>query len=138
MIEPTTSAPVATTTTTSACARSIGETPRSASASATHAARPSRSCVRASTLVSIASRTAMKPTIAMNLNDGISTTGISTAELELVPRRHGCELEQRTAAARLRVAEVGALLVPGDLQQTLLHAMVEPGAAEDELAQPVH
>ena len=40
---------VATTTTTSACARSSGETPRSASASATQAARPSSSCARAST-----------------------------------------------------------------------------------------
>ena len=61
----------------------------------------------------------------------------STAELELVPGRHGRELEQGAAAARLGVAEVAALLVPRDLEQALLDAVVEPGAAEDELAQPV-
>ena len=60
-----------------------------------------------------------------------------TAELQLVPARHGRELEQGAAAVRVAVAEVGRLVVPGDLQQALLDPMVEPGAAEDELAQPV-
>src|SRR5581483_11086073 len=57
--------------------------------------------------------------------------------LELVPRGHGGELEQGAPAARVAVAEVGAVVVPGHLEQALLDAMVEPGAAEDELAQPV-
>jgi len=44
---------------------------------------------------------------------------------------------QRAAAARLRVAEVAAVLVPGDLEQALLDAMVEPRAAKHELPEPV-
>ena len=43
----------------------------------------------------------------------------STPELELVPGGHGRELEQRAVAARIAVAEVGALLVPRDLEQAL-------------------
>ena len=54
-----------------------------------------------------------------------------------MPGRHGRELEQRAAAARVAVGELGGVLVPGDLEQALLHAVVEPGAAEHELAQPV-
>ena len=59
------------------------------------------------------------------------------AVLELVPRRHGRELEQRSAAFRLGVAEVAGVVLPRDVEQPLLHAVVEPRAAEDELAQPV-
>src|SRR5205814_2887873 len=61
----------------------------------------------------------------------------SPAELELVPGRNGRKLEQGSVAARILVAEVGVLVVPGHLEQPLLHAVVEPRAAEDELAQPV-
>src|SRR5581483_11049241 len=61
----------------------------------------------------------------------------SAPELEGVPARHRRELEQRASAARLGVAEVARVLVPGDLEQALLDAVVEPRAAEDELAQPV-
>src|SRR5439155_653843 len=57
--------------------------------------------------------------------------------LQLVPRRHRCQLEQGAAAARIAVAEVGAIVVPGDLEEPFLDAVVEPRAAEDELAQPV-
>src|SRR5205823_2298581 len=57
--------------------------------------------------------------------------------LELVPARHGGELEERTAAARVAVGELGVRLVPDDLEQVLLDAVVEPGAAEDQFAQPV-
>ena len=55
----------------------------------------------------------------------------------LVPRRHGCELEERAVAARVAVAELRLDLVPVHVQQPLLDAVVEPGAAEDELPQPV-
>ena len=59
-------------------------------------------------------------------------------ELQLVPGRHGRELEQGApAAARVAVGEVRLVVVPGDLEQAFLDAVVEPGAAEDELAQPV-
>jgi hypothetical protein len=54
-----------------------------------------------------------------------------------VPGRHGGELEQRAAAVRLAVAELGGVAVPVDLEAVLLHALVEPGAAEDELPEPV-
>ena len=36
------------------------------------------------------------------------------------------------------VAELGAALVPGDLEEVLLHPVVEPGAAEDQLSEPIH
>src|SRR5207248_1623548 len=61
----------------------------------------------------------------------------SSSELHLVPGRDGGELEQRPTSARVAVAEVGRLLVPRDVEQPLLDAMVEPGAAEHELLQPV-
>ena len=54
-----------------------------------------------------------------------------------MPGRHRRELEQRAPATGLGVAEVAALLVPGDLEQPFLDAVVEPGATEDVLAQPV-
>src|SRR5207244_4870622 len=40
-------------------------------------------------------------------------------------------------AARVAVGELRRLLVPADLQLSLLHAMVEPRAPEDQLLQPV-
>ena len=52
-------------------------------------------------------------------------------------RKDGRELEQRPAALRLRVAEVAGVVDPRHVEQALLDAVVEPGAAEDELAQPV-
>src|SRR5919204_1787022 len=58
-------------------------------------------------------------------------------ELHLVPRRHRRELEERAVTARIAVAEVGPLVVPRDLEHPFLHAVVEPRAAEDELAEPV-
>jgi single-stranded-DNA-specific exonuclease RecJ len=54
-----------------------------------------------------------------------------------VPGRHGRELEERAAAARVPVAELGILVVPRHLEQILLDALVEPRAAEDQLAEPV-
>src|SRR5207302_2723509 len=60
------------------------------------------------------------------------------AELQLVPRGDGSELEQGAAPARVAVAEVRNLLVPGHLEETFLDPVVEPRAAEDELLQPVH
>src|SRR5437870_1340524 len=57
--------------------------------------------------------------------------------LELVPARGRQQLEQRPSAVRVVVGELGRLLVESDLELSLLHAMVEPCAAEDELLQPV-
>ena len=54
-----------------------------------------------------------------------------------MPGRHGRELEQGASAARVAVGELRGGVVPGDLEQVLLHPVVEPGAPEDELAQPV-
>src|SRR6266542_5211073 len=62
----------------------------------------------------------------------------STAELELVPGGDGRELEQRAVADRIAIPEICTLLVPGNLEQAFLDAMVEPRAAEHELFQPVH
>jgi single-stranded-DNA-specific exonuclease RecJ len=62
---------------------------------------------------------------------------VLAAELKLVPGRHGCKLEQRAVAARIPIAKLGALLVPIHVQQAELHALIEPGTAEDQLAQPV-
>src|SRR5205807_738820 len=61
----------------------------------------------------------------------------SSAEAQLVPGRSRCELEQRAAAVRIGVAEVAVRIVPRDLEQPDLDAVVEPRAAEDELLQPV-
>src|SRR5262245_37474074 len=59
-------------------------------------------------------------------------------ELELVPTRNRSELEQRPAAAAgMLVRELGVALVPHHLERTALHLVVEPRAAEDQLAQPV-
>src|SRR5215510_3015507 len=59
-------------------------------------------------------------------------------ELQLVPggdRRH---LEQGTVATpRVDVGELARLVLPGDLEPTVFDPVVEPGAAEDELPQPV-
>ena len=129
MIEPTISAQVATTTTTSVCARRSGETPRSASASAIQAARPSSSWARASTCVSTASTTPMNATIA-----SVRVNGGTGARARTAP---GASSSSARPPRGLRVAEVAAVLVPGDLEQPFLDAVVEPGAAEDELAQPV-
>ena len=49
----------------------------------------------------------------------------------------GAELERRAVAAGVAIAELGFGFVPVHVQQALLHPVVEPGAAEDELAQPV-
>ena len=57
--------------------------------------------------------------------------------LQLVPRRHRCQLEEWTAAAGMLVGELGLDVVPDDLERAALDLVVEPGAAEDELAQPV-
>jgi hypothetical protein len=61
----------------------------------------------------------------------------SAAELERVPGRYGSKFEKRPAAPGIPVREVGGVVVPGDLEQALLHAVVEPRAPEDELADPV-
>src|SRR2546429_8018027 len=61
----------------------------------------------------------------------------SAPVLELVPARRGEELEQRAATVRVREREVLPLVVPAHLEQALLHAVVEPRAAKDELLEPV-
>src|SRR6185437_91687 len=48
------------------------------------------------------------------------------------------ELDRLAAAIGLDVDERGAVVVEGDVQLTLLDALVQPGAAEDQAAQPVH
>src|SRR4051794_30968126 len=58
-------------------------------------------------------------------------------ELQLVPGRHGREVEQRAAPVGVAVAEVAGALVPRDLELADLDLVVEPRAAEDQLAQPV-
>src|SRR3954463_3422701 len=58
-------------------------------------------------------------------------------ELQLVPGGRRRELEERALAAGLEVGELRGVLVPGDVEPAVLDPMVEPGAAEDELAQPV-
>jgi len=55
-----------------------------------------------------------------------------------VPGGNRRELEQRAAAARVSVGELRAVVVPRHLEEALLDAVVEPGAAKDELPQPVH
>ena len=69
--------------------------------------------------------------------DARTSAGRSSPVLELVPARRGEELEQRAAAVRVGVREVLALVVPVDFEQAFLDAVVEPGAAEDELLEPV-
>src|SRR5436309_9857229 len=59
------------------------------------------------------------------------------AELKLVPGRRGRELEQRARSAGLEVREVGGAVVPGDVETAVLDPVVEPGAAEDQLPEPV-
>src|SRR5438046_9519376 len=61
----------------------------------------------------------------------------SAAELQLMPGRRRRELEQRPLASGLEVGEIRRVLVPGDLEPPVLDAVVEPRAAEDQLAQPV-
>ena len=54
-----------------------------------------------------------------------------------MPARGGEELEQGAAAVRVGEREVLPLVVPVHLEQSLLHAVVEPRAAKDELLEPV-
>jgi hypothetical protein len=54
-----------------------------------------------------------------------------------VPGGNRRQLEQRAVAARVAIAEVGGRLVPRDVEEARLDALVEPRASEDELAKPV-
>ena len=59
------------------------------------------------------------------------------------PRGLGRQLDRLAAAGRspiggLYVGEAAGLLVEGDVQLALVHALVQPRAAEHEAAQPVH
>src|SRR5205085_732000 len=58
-------------------------------------------------------------------------------ELQGVPRRHRRELEQRAPTPGMLVGELVVAVVPHDLERAALHLVVEPGASEDQLAQPV-
>src|SRR5262245_53625534 len=58
-------------------------------------------------------------------------------ELQRAPARVRREPEQRAPALRLGIAEVAARLVEADLEEPDLDAVVEVGAPEDELLQPV-
>ena len=79
------------------------------------------------------------------LADSVSTLGCrhrelscSAPELHLVPGRDRRHLEQgAVAAAGVDVRELAGLVLPRDLEPAVLDPVVEPGAAEDELAQPV-
>src|SRR5947209_376784 len=62
----------------------------------------------------------------------------STTVGDVAPGGLGRELDQLVAAFRLRVAEAVGRLVVEDLELALDDPLVEPGAAEDEAAQPVH
>ena len=51
---------------------------------------------------------------------GASRAGLA-AEPQLVPRRDGCQLEERPAAAGMLVCELGLALVPDDLERAAFH-----------------
>ncbi len=57
---------------------------------------------------------------------------------DLAPARLRRELDQLEVAVRLGVAERARRVVEHDLELALHHALVEPGAAEHEPADPVH
>src|ERR1700742_4988768 len=61
----------------------------------------------------------------------------SAAVGDAAPRRLLGELDQLGAAVGLDVAEGLGALVEDDVELTLLDPLVEPGAAEDEAADPV-
>jgi hypothetical protein len=61
----------------------------------------------------------------------------SAAELEGVPGGNWRKFEQRPAAPGVAIGEVGGIVVPRNLEEALLDSVVEPGATEDELADPV-
>src|SRR4029079_16915097 len=63
--------------------------------------------------------------------------GPSGFVLELVPARYRCKLQQCARASWVAVRELRVLIVPDHLEQALLDPVVEPGASEDQLAQPV-
>ncbi len=63
---------------------------------------------------------------------------LAAAVGDAVPVRLGRELDRLVVLHRLHVAERVRGLVEHDVQLALLHALVEPGGAEDEAAQPVH
>ena len=54
-----------------------------------------------------------------------------------MPGRNGRELEESPASAGIAVAKLRAPLVPGDLEEVLLDAVVEPRAAEDQFSEPI-
>ena len=54
-----------------------------------------------------------------------------------MPRGHRGELKEGAISAGIPVAELGDVLVPVHVQKPELDALVEPGAPEDELPQPV-
>src|SRR4051812_8950010 len=56
---------------------------------------------------------------------------------DAAPGRLFGELDELGAAVRLDVAEGLGALVEDDVELTLLHPLVQPGAAEDEASDPV-
>src|SRR5439155_26208492 len=61
----------------------------------------------------------------------------SASVLELAPGGDGHQLDERALSLRIRIPEVSGVLDPRDVEETLLHAVIEPRSAEDELPEPV-
>src|SRR5918997_1776784 len=66
-----------------------------------------------------------------------ATAGMLAPIPDRAPARLGRELDQLEVAIRLGVPEGVGVLVEDHLELALHHALVEPGAAEDEPADPV-
>src|SRR5947207_3100296 len=116
--------------TTATCARRAGGSGRAAASRTIHVTAPRTSWPHSETCVSIASSAARYAARR-------PARFTSAAELHVVPGGNGRELEQRPAAVRIAVAEIRGLVVPRDLEEPFLDAVVEPGAPEHELLQPV-
>ena len=124
-------------------ARSSASSRRCRTNGPTAAAGPTRAPVPAACKASSATTTADARTAhsETDLRSAAFTTSVGRTASRVGTGAHARTAWGRARGARgrprLRVGELAALVVPRDLEQALLDAMVEVRAAEDELAEPV-
>ncbi len=134
MIEPVSSATVAAQITTNTCARRSVDSGRAATTRTTQVRAPSTSCPWRSTCVSTASSVARNAAIAALRPAASPAHGLNWSSCH---DGTGASSSSARSPFGIAVAEVGHVLVPRDLEEALLDAVVEPRAAEDEFLEPV-
>src|SRR4051794_1761088 len=96
---------------------------------------PGGACLTTSALAGVASR--RRKRIVSRRNEAAGTR-LPGGVRDPAPVGLGGQLDRLVVALGLDVAERVRGLVEGDVELALLHALVEPGGAEHEAAEPVH